>query len=114
MHFTNDNIYYILKAFFRNVMFQTQRNAKVVASVATYVKLLSFRMRQATVTVVHGESDLLRVAASALMINPITFTPLLNHFTIQNPEVDINILPSSAKVSRRRSSLNRPIHSSSE
>ena len=83
-------------------MFQTQRNAKVVASVVTFVKLLAFGMKKADVSIAHKETDLLRAAAIALMTRQVPFSPVMDHLTTLNPSVDTNVLPSSARIQRKR------------
>ena len=104
---TRNEAYHLqLKFMFRNVMHQTGRNAKIVAGVATLIKLLGgYIQKECDFTIIHHEHSLLNQVASSLMAIPMSFRPLMNHRRVDNPKVDVSSLPKNAKrMAKRRAS----------
>ena len=99
----NEAFHMQLKAFFRNVFIQTERNARAVSSVCTFAKLLAGWARKSLpLTERHQERELLHAALCALTQHPPKIAPKLRLERSANPQVDVDRLPSSAKVLRRR------------
>jgi hypothetical protein len=99
----NEAYHQQLKSMFRNVMFQTGRNAQVVADIATLVKLLAGLMkRKCPLTVQHREHDLVRHVAASLMDDPLKFEPLMEHKVVKDLVVISSELPPNVKTMRKR------------
>jgi hypothetical protein len=99
----NEAYHQQLKSMFRNVMFQTGRNARVVADIATLVKLLAgFVQRECPLTIQHREHELLRHVATSLMDDPLKFEPLMDHRVVKDPVLIASALPPNAKTMRKR------------
>ncbi len=91
-----------LKAFFRNVMFQTKRNATVVAQVATLSKLIAACIRKADLIANHFEFECLRLASVVLFSSTQPWVPKFNHGTTSDPSVDTALLPPTASRPGRK------------
>ena len=99
----NEAFHNQLKAYYRNVMLQTGRNATLVASIVTAAKLVSGTLRVGhEVTVSHAENQLLQAATSAFVSAGVTFRPKLHLRTVGNPDVDEAVLPAGARRLRKR------------
>jgi hypothetical protein len=91
-----------LKAFYRNVMYQTGRNAQIVAKVATLMKLVVSKIQRDTPSANLREHELLRVAVATITGSSGSISPALACTTVRNPQVDYSVLSQSAKKLRKR------------
>ena len=98
----NEAFHMQLKSFWRNVMWQTSRNAKVVASLVTFAKLMVGQIQSTCYTTNKPEHELLRRAAAILMSDPLTFEPLMDLSAVPTPKADLASLPPNAKVPWKR------------
>ena len=66
-----------VKAFFRNVIQQTARNAKLVAHITSFVKLCTSALGEAEVG--RGHRERLQLTSGMLLANPLPVRPLLSN-----------------------------------
>ena len=99
----NEAFHRQLKAFYRNVMVQSARNATVVAAIATLSQLIAGGMARAATSTKVSQSDLLRIAASVLDSQMPSFEPRLD-VTVSRTHVSVAQqadLPPGVKRPRR-------------
>ena len=102
----NEAFHKQLKSFYRNVMFQTHRNALRVADIATLAKLFAgflLHNHEKLANTVEEHSLLERLANILIAEAPTKFAPLMSHKIIVNPAVDQSSLQQNAKRMRKRS-----------
>jgi hypothetical protein len=100
----NEAFHRQLRSFFRNIIYQSGRNAHMVASIATVAKLLAGYMDRPETTVDIDEAALLKTVASNLADSPATFSPLLDMIRPTRVHVDADAqesLPLNAKRIRK-------------
>ena len=98
----NEAVHMQLKAFWRNVIFQTRRHAHVVAAVATLTKLIVSHLKRAEVTRGMEDHELLRVFCRMLVTKGFEFHPLFHFVPARNPVVDVAALLANATLIRKR------------
>ena len=98
----NEAFHSQLKSFFRNIMFQTRRNAHVIFQIVTFAKLLAGATSKASTMQEKEKHELLRAASKFLWDGPLRFTPRLDFKTELNEHVDEDNLPQSAKRIKRK------------
>ena len=83
----NEVFHLQVKAFYRNVMKQTGRNASNVAAILTLAKLVSLHLSKSDLTREHKEKEFLSAAATHLAQTPMTWQPKMDHSTAPGPTV---------------------------
>ena len=104
----NEAFHMQFKAYFRNVFFQTGRNAKLVCKAITIAKLLVAKLKKDLPHHRAREHDLLQLAVQRFANSDAVFAPALDNRVRQNPVVDIELLPRSAKRLRKRPAFQEP------
>ena len=101
---TRNEAYHLqLKYMWRNVVQQTGRNAEIIAGIVSVVKLLAgFIRKNSSFTIRHREHALMHSLVTYLFANPCKFIPLMDHRAVNNPKVNVKLLPKSAKTIRKR------------
>ena len=105
----NEAFHQQLKSYFRNVMLQTRRHAKVVFKVATLGKVLAGTLTK--IDLIHTsdkEHELLCAGAEFFKQGCMKFRPQLRLLTKVNEQVDESLLPSNAKKIRKRKRVAPP------
>ena len=103
----NEAFHNQLKAFFRNVMHQTGRNAGNVCRVVTLSKLLAGAVGRSQLTRKVRETMRMSVASAMLRKSEYTFSPPLDIVVRANQKVDVDSLPASAKKLRSHTKAKR-------
>ena len=101
----NEAFHSQLKSYFRNIMIQSRRNAKVVCQIATMGKLIGGTLSSVPTIFPREEHELIRAASRFFIENPLCFRPRLNLRTKLNEAIDEDELPASAKRLRKPKSL---------
>ena len=98
----NEAFHNQLKGWFRNVFFQTARNAELVCQVATSAKLLAGTLQQCRMTSALREHESMGMSLATMAQQQIVWTPRMVCATVANPKVDQDSLPVGVKRIRKR------------